>query len=130
MRLENNLYTVLTHDTGATDMRCSIRLNADSPVYRAHFPGKPVTPASCLVQTAQEICELLTGLRLEISRLQTAKFLHMLSPEETPTLTLTFDRTTTDTTTHSLSTHVTLHHDGVIFAKLSFTCHVCQQPSS
>ena len=49
--LRGNLYEILSCDAaGAT-----IRLLPESPVYRGHFPGYPITPGVCLVEIALEL---------------------------------------------------------------------------
>ena len=42
--------TVLADERGAT-----VRLLPESPVYRGHFPGFPITPGVCLVEIALEL---------------------------------------------------------------------------
>ena len=51
--LRGILYDIVQADAnGAT-----LRLLPDSPVYRGHFPGYPITPGVCLVQIALELIE-------------------------------------------------------------------------
>ena len=49
--LQGILYETIAVDaTGAT-----IRLLPESPVYKGHFPGYPITPGVCLVEIALEL---------------------------------------------------------------------------
>ena len=49
--LQGILYETFAVDTaGAT-----VRLLPESPVYRGHFPGYPITPGVCLVEIALEL---------------------------------------------------------------------------
>ena len=49
--LQGILYETIAVDTaGAT-----VRLLPESPVYRGHFPGYPITPGVCLVEIALEL---------------------------------------------------------------------------
>ena len=49
--LQGILYELVSVDAaGAT-----IRLLPDSPVYKGHFPGYPITPGVCLVEIALEL---------------------------------------------------------------------------
>ena len=32
-----------------------VRFNAEHPIYKGHFPSKPITPGACLVQIAAEL---------------------------------------------------------------------------
>ena len=55
--LRGILYEILTvAPDGAT-----IRLLPESPVYRGHFPGYPITPGVCLVQIALELIGEMAG---------------------------------------------------------------------
>lgn len=49
---------------GCSSDSAEVRLLADSPIYRAHFPGYPVTPGVTLIQMALELTgRSLTGAR-------------------------------------------------------------------
>ena len=48
--------TVSVDGSGVT-----LRLLPESPVYRGHFPGYPITPGVCLVQMALEVIEEMAG---------------------------------------------------------------------
>ena len=49
--LEGILYNVVSREEGAA----TVRLLPESPIYKAHFPGYPVTPGVTLVQMALEL---------------------------------------------------------------------------
>ena len=55
--LQGILYELVSVDAaGAT-----IRLLPDSPVYKGHFPGYPITPGVCLVEIALELIAEMAG---------------------------------------------------------------------
>ena len=55
--LQGILYETIAVDTaGAT-----VRLLPESPVYRGHFPGYPITPGVCLVEIALELIAEMAG---------------------------------------------------------------------
>ena len=55
--LQGILYETIAVDAaGAT-----IRLLPESPVYKGHFPGYPITPGVCLVEIALELMEEMAG---------------------------------------------------------------------
>jgi 3-hydroxyacyl-[acyl-carrier-protein] dehydratase len=49
--LRGILYETVQADAGGA----TVRLLPESPVYRGHFPGYPITPGVCLVQMALEL---------------------------------------------------------------------------
>ncbi len=55
-----------------------VRINPSSPVYKAHFPGFPVTPGACLFQLALE----LLGDQVSPDRVKEAKFLSPVFPSQ------------------------------------------------
>ena len=59
-----------------------LRLDPQHVIFRAHFPGNPITPGVCIVQLVTELLEWMTGRRLELRRVVNVKFLHVLSPAE------------------------------------------------
>lgn len=88
--LSAHLYTPLKaslHEDGGTRVGTfRIALHAASPIYAAHFPGRPITPAACLLQMADEcarsILPCLAGSVL--ARVQNMKLPAPLSPTATP----------------------------------------------
>ena len=68
--------TVSVDDAGAT-----IRLLPESPVYKGHFPGYPITPGVCLVEIALE----LMG-EMQLVAAKNIKFTSPVIPSETAEL--------------------------------------------
>ena len=62
----------------ADDLGATVRLLGDSPVYRGHFPGYPITPGVCLVQIALE----LIGENVHLVAAKNIKFTSPIIPEE------------------------------------------------
>ena len=73
--LQGILYeTIVVDAAGAT-----VRLLPESPVYRGHFPGYPITPGVCLVEIALELMEEMAGQAGKV-RLVAAKNIKFTSP--------------------------------------------------
>lgn len=58
----------------------NIILNPDHLIYKAHFPGQPVTPGVCILQMIQEILSEQEGMPLFIRKIKNVKFTNMISP--------------------------------------------------
>ena len=54
MKLKNQLFKINDIMPTADGMVCCVRLLSDSIIYKAHFPGEPVTPGVCIMQMAKE----------------------------------------------------------------------------
>jgi 3-hydroxyacyl-[acyl-carrier-protein] dehydratase len=72
--------------TGEKVLKFRLQLNAEHPVYKAHFPGNPITPGVCIIQMIKELVELYLRKKLFLKRVITAKFLNILSPLENETV--------------------------------------------
>ena len=59
---KNKMLQGILYETIAVDAAgATVRLLPESPVYRGHFPGYPITPGVCLVQIALELIAEMAG---------------------------------------------------------------------
>lgn len=83
MILLDNLYTIVSTPEESTEaVRFQIRLNADSVIFKAHFPGEPIMPGACIVQMVQELFSVWTKRDVEIAKIVNLKFLSVIKPDE------------------------------------------------
>lgn len=82
MKLLNGFFFVEAATTDDEGTCYRLRLDPQHVIFRAHFPGNPITPGVCIVQLVTELLEWMTGRRLELRRVVNVKFLHVLSPAE------------------------------------------------
>ena len=79
----DNLYTIVSTPEESTEaVRFQIRLNADSVIFKAHFPGEPIMPGACIVQMVQELFSVLAKREVEIAKIVNLKFLSVIKPDE------------------------------------------------
>lgn len=121
MKLENSLYTIESRDGNSF----RIALDAGCFIYRAHFPGQPVTPGVCIVQTAVELAGILTGKPMELATLVNAKFLGVVDPRLTPCVVYTFDNPVHGDGKAGVKVTVSNCTDGRPLAKLSLRLREC-----
>ena len=69
--------TVSVDGSGAT-----LRLLPESPVYRGHFPGYPITPGVCLVEMALEVIGEMAGHDVRLVAAKNIKFTSPVLPGE------------------------------------------------
>jgi len=91
MELKNTLYNILLSpassdgEGGAGTYR--IELLQDSIIYRAHFPGRPITPGACMIQMVQELAQdYFSDSSLQVKHINNVKFLALLEPQYHQTL--------------------------------------------
>ena len=121
MMLLNDFYQITDRDSQAF----RIRLNPTHEIYRAHFPGQPITPGVCQIQLVTELLSLLLDAEATLTDIKNVKYLSVIRPEETPQLTVRF--TKLDCEENICRTVAVLEEDGCVFSKMSLTCHVVRR---
>lgn len=92
MKLQDNLYTILSQQKEDGYDVFHVRLHPEWPIYKAHFPGHPITPGVCIVQTVQELLQTLLHHELCLYKAKNIKYLSIISPEEVTELTVAFPK--------------------------------------
>lgn len=82
--LGGSFYTIgtATHEPGNSQV--TIAFNAEHPIFEGHFPGKPVVPGVCMMQTIQEVLEAGLGRKVLLRKANTMKFMNMIDPNQQP----------------------------------------------
>lgn len=124
-RLTTPLYTVTDRLAEGDDITYRLRLDAGSEIFSAHFPGNPIMPGACMVQTAVRLAAEATGRRLRLAEIRTAKFLATVSPGTAGEVDYTLTGMTADDET--LSFTATVRCGGTINAKMSLRCKILQE---
>jgi 3-hydroxyacyl-[acyl-carrier-protein] dehydratase len=65
-----------------------ISLNASHDIYNGHFPGAPVTPGVVQLEIVKEILQVSLERKLKMKAMRTCKFLQIINPLETTSLTI------------------------------------------
>lgn len=86
MNLENNYYALIGMCIDGTSGVFHIALRPDCEVYRGHFPGNPVCPGVCNIQTIKECAERLVGCRLHIGSIRRCRLTAVATPATCPKL--------------------------------------------
>ena len=66
----------------------TIRLNSEHFIYKAHFPGHPVTPGICIAQIIGELIERHINKQLVLHNVKSLKFTGIIDPVATPVITV------------------------------------------
>ena len=130
MKLLNNLYRISERETtpcsfspySFSPIKYDIVLEEKSFIYKAHFPGDPITPGVCIIQIAKELLEDYAHKRYTVKTIKNVKFLNVISPVTTPHVTYVFDKIVMDEASQTCHLQVQVLAEEVLLAKLSFTC--------
>ncbi len=117
MILNNQLYRVSKADR--ENKTYAIDFVTDSVIYKAHFPGHPITPGVCIIQIATELLSDLLGEELTLVKVKNAKFLVVIDPQETPSVSYNFSGIAIDESESTIKASVTVTSADVVFTKLS-----------
>jgi len=85
MKLIGDFFEIEKMEANGKELMCKVRFNPEHFIYKAHFPGNPVTPGVCLVQIATEILELHYNKVFLLNTLTEIKFKERILPNDTPT---------------------------------------------
>ena len=120
MKLLDSLYSIVYENVTDAGHDYTIKLDPEHFIYKAHFPGEPITPGVCIMQIAQELLELHTGLQLEVQCVRNVKFLRIIVPTETPVMTYRLQKVTVDG--DEAKVMVSVIEGSETYAKLSLAC--------
>ncbi|MBP5644149.1 MAG: beta-hydroxyacyl-ACP dehydratase [Bacteroidales bacterium] len=94
-----------------------LRTNPEHPIYKAHFPGNPITPGVCVIQTAGELLEKKLGRKLYLKTVKNVKFLSVIIPQEGKKIRYNFTNIVEDE--NECKAQVVVSDDAIIYAKIS-----------
>lgn len=104
------------------DIVYDVRLDPEHFIYKAHFPGEPITPGVCIMQMVMELLEDAVGEKLELNTAKNIKFLRVIQPQHTPQLSCTITRILKENDT--VSARARLHAEDAVLAELSLICKI------
>ena len=85
MLLENKYYKVLrARENGEGKAVFHVAILPECNVYEGHFPGKPVCPGVCNIQTIKECASLLVGKELRIFSIKQCLLTAIATPTVCP----------------------------------------------
>ena len=120
MILKNYLYKVINENEFPERVTYSLSLNQECPIYKAHFPGEPITPGVCVIQIAKELLEEHLQRQLAIKAVKNVKFLAVISPLQHPSVRYTFRQI--QTVLETVTTQVEVTDGDTTMTTISFTC--------
>jgi 3-hydroxyacyl-[acyl-carrier-protein] dehydratase len=80
----NSLYKIVNKTSSPGGFLITVRLMEDHQIYRAHFPGNPITPGACLVEMARELVSVVLEKEFMLEKADNIKFLRGIYPGKTP----------------------------------------------
>lgn len=117
MRLTDGFFIIeSTHDTEG-GFEAVLRTNPEHPIYKAHFPGTPITPGVCIIQAAGELLEQKLGRKLYLKTVKNIKFLSVIIPGKGKKIRYSFSNIVDDE--NGFKAQVVVSDEGNVYAKIS-----------
>ena len=96
-----------------------LRCNPEHLIYQAHFPGNPITPGACLLQTVGEVLQRKLGRPLYLKASKNIKYLNVLIPATDKEVRLVFSNLAKTET--ECKTQVVIADEAQVYTKMSLT---------
>lgn len=122
MKLRDSLYTIVSEFKGDGRHDFNIKLDPEHFIYKAHFPGEPITPGVCIMQIAKELLEVAVSEDLTLSCVKNIKFLRIISPNEVTEICYSLAKISREDDQIKVQVTVTAGEDA--YAKLSLICQI------
>jgi len=121
MVLQNSLFTVTSTIQAEGEFSYILSLNGEHTIYKAHFPGEPITPGVCILQIALELLSLSIRRKIDLKCAKNVKFLNILRPEDAPVTVRIFKIVNED---DMIQARIEMSTEEKAIAKLSLICRI------
>lgn len=78
----DSLFMVADFTGTDREISASLTLNESHEIFNGHFPGQPVVPGVCMMQSIKELLERQVGKKLALVEADNMKFLSVIDPRE------------------------------------------------
>lgn len=119
MQFLDNLFVTQSISDIENGFMAVIRCNPEHLIYQAHFPGNPITPGACLLQTAGEVLQRKLGRPLYLKASKNIKYLNVLVPAEGKEVRYTFSNLVESET--ECKAQVVIADEASVYTKMSLT---------
>jgi 3-hydroxyacyl-[acyl-carrier-protein] dehydratase len=119
MNFLDNLFILNSIDGTENGFTALLRCNPGHLIYQAHFPGNPITPGACLLQTAGEVLQRKLGRPLYLKASKNIKYLNVLVPAKGKEVRYTFSNLVESET--ECKVQVIIADEASVYTKMSLT---------
>ena len=117
----DSIFMVTQFVAEGTQIKASFRLNESHEIFEGHFPGQPVVPGVCMMQSVKELLERKVGKKLTFAEADNMKFLTVMDPRENKTIQADVSYAMKDSAFH---VNASLFAGSVTFFKLEATLNI------
>ena len=119
MHFLDNLFILQSVADTENGFTAVLRCDPKHLIYQAHFPGNPITPGACLLQTAGEVLQRKIGRPLYLKASKNIKYLNVLIPATDKEVRFVFSNLAETET--ECKAQVVIADEAQIYTKMSLT---------
>ena len=119
MNFLDNLFIIQSITDIENGFTAVLRCNPEHLIYQAHFPGNPITPGACLLQTAGELSQRKLDRPLFLKSSKNIKYLNVLIPAEGKEVRFMFSNLVENET--ECKAQVVIADEAQVYTKMSLT---------
>ena len=119
MRFLDDLFITQSITETENGFEAVLRCNSEHLIYQVHFPGNPITPGACLLQTAGELLQRKLGRPLYLKASKNIKYLNVLIPAEGKEVRFVFSNLAETET--ECKAQVVIADEAQVYTKMSLT---------
>ena len=119
MNFLDNLFHIESIEDSENGFTALLCCNPNHLIYQAHFPGNPITPGACLLQTACEVLQRKLGRPLYLKASKNIKYLNVLIPSEGKEVCFVFSNLVKTET--ECKAQVVITDEAQVYTKMSLT---------
>jgi 3-hydroxyacyl-[acyl-carrier-protein] dehydratase len=88
--MTTDLYQIKDYVEADGSITCRISYNAAHEIFKGHFPGNPIVPGVCTMAMVKALLESALQEKLLLKESPNVKFLGLITPVMSPTLSLSW----------------------------------------
>ena len=119
MNFLDNLFHIESIEEAENGFAALLCCNPGHLIYQAHFPGNPITPGACLLQTAGEVLQRKLGRPLFLKASKNVKYLNVLVPAEGKVVRFAFSNLVESEA--ECKAQVVISDEAFVYTKMSLT---------
>lgn len=120
----NNLYIVSAICKESEVPYAVIRFNPRHDLYKAHFPGHPITPGVILLQIATIMLEHIEDKQLQLQEVENIKFNKTVGSNDT--INIVYNKV--EEINNQLKASIQIEIRGTVYAKMLLTYNIIRRP--
>ena len=117
MQLIDNLLRLISIADSENGYVAELETIPSCLIYKAHFPGNPITPGVCIIQAAGELLERKINRKIWLKTVKNVKFLSVIIPDEGKKIRYTFSNLVEEE--NGCKVQVLVSDETTIYAKIS-----------